>query len=363
MRTFALAAAGLLFLLDFQNLLAYWHGRTLRPAEEAEEDFTVVVPLFGHPRYFTARESLEPMKRSVLVVCEVTPTAMAAYADELEAAGFGVLRVSEQAPSSVSLIRRGFHAIATTYALRLDADTVIDERVGCAVKAFADSGADIASFRIEALDPRSVAGRMQALEYRISMLSRRYRPWLTSGACFIGRTAALRKVYEHHSMWTPGEDIETGRAALALGMRIRHVDYVAYTEVPAGLRSLFRQRVLWWAGNYRHMVVNFDHNILQLPALTAYYVLGVWVSVYFHVWSALTPMNAVHYLPVMLVLCTLVTALANLQVLSAWMLLFPVYAMVQTFILAPLGMVKYARLAYARRDLGRYRFGWLPARG
>ena len=322
----------------------------------------MVVPLLA-TGYFTARESLEPMKRSVLVVCEVTPTAMAAYADELEAAGFGVLEglragaeFSLADPPRLSRDRHHVRAAPGRRHRHRRAHRLCGESVR-------GLRGDIASFRIEALDPRSLAGRMQALEYRISMLSRRYRPWLTSGACFIGRTAALRKVYEHHSMWTPGEDIETGRAALALGMRIRHVDYVAYTEVPAGLRSLFRQRVLWWAGNYRHMVVDFDHNILQLPALTAYYVLGVWVSVYFHVWSAVTPMNAVYYLPVMLVLCTLVTALANLQVLSAWMLLFPVYAMVQTFILAPLGMVKYARLAYARRDLGRHRFGWLPARG
>jgi cellulose synthase/poly-beta-1,6-N-acetylglucosamine synthase-like glycosyltransferase len=259
-----------------------------------------------------------------------------------------------------------FHSVKTTYALRLDADTLIDERIANAVQALAKSGADLASVRVEAYSPSTVPGRIQALEYRMSMLARRYRPWMTSGACFIGRSKSLEQVFDKHSLWSPGEDIETGRVALACRMQIRHVDYVAYTEVPAGWKGLFRQRRLWWAGNFRHMAINFDRNILQLPMLTLYYILGAWVAVYFHVWSALSIGNVVHYMPLVLVMYLLITVVCNLQVLSPWMLVFPLYSLVQTTVLPPLGALLYMRLAWKRRDLGRYRFGWArvrPARG
>ena len=39
----------------------------------------------------------------------------------------------------------------------------------------------------------------------------------------------------HHSLWTPGEDIETGRTALALRMRIHHLDIVVETDAPDNL--------------------------------------------------------------------------------------------------------------------------------
>jgi hypothetical protein len=40
-----------LFLFDFQNLLATWRGRTLGPCARGNDDFTIVVPLYGVPEY------------------------------------------------------------------------------------------------------------------------------------------------------------------------------------------------------------------------------------------------------------------------------------------------------------------------
>jgi cellulose synthase/poly-beta-1,6-N-acetylglucosamine synthase-like glycosyltransferase len=359
MRVFAFSAALLLLAFEFQNLLAWWRGRTLSVAEHSTDDYTIVVPLYGDPRYFSARASLSALRARVLVCCEVSSALMAAFADELERDGFTVLRITDRCPNSASLMRRGVAAVTTTYALRLDADTLIDARIANAVRAFADSGADLASVRVEAAPTCTLAGRLQTLEYRIAMLARRYRPWMTSGACFIGRTEALVRMFDHHSLWSPGEDIETGRVALALRMVIRHVDYVAYTEVPERWRALFAQRLLWWAGNYRHFIVNFDRNVLQLPVLTFYYMLGAWVGVYFHVWSSLSVGTLVALLPALLILYLAVTVVCNLQVLSPWMLIFPLYTLAQTTVMPTLGAVTYARLAYRRRNLGRYRFGWM----
>ena len=36
------------------------------------------------------------------------------------------------------------------------------------------------------------AQKMQALEYRMAMLARHFRPWLTSGACTVAKTEAMR---------------------------------------------------------------------------------------------------------------------------------------------------------------------------
>lgn len=119
--------------------------------------------------------------------------------------------------------------------------------------------------KVEVADPRRLVERLQEVEYRMAMLSRHFRPWLTSGACFIGRRESLRQVMRRHSRWFPGEDLETGRIALALGMRVRHVDIAVQTRAPNTWRRLLRQRRTWWAGSVRHVVVNCDFNALHTP--------------------------------------------------------------------------------------------------
>lgn len=358
MTTLSLVLAALMVAFEFQNLLAWWGGRTLSIDSAAPcEDYTLVVPLYGDPRYFTARESLLALRAHVLVVCEVTPPKLSAYADDLKREGFDVLRVRMPDAGAARLVRLGLLAVPTTYALRLDADTILSEGIERAVGAFAASGADIGSTRVEASAPRSIAAHLQALEYRMAMLSRRFRPWLTSGACFIGRTDSLRLVFTRHSMWTPGEDIETGRVAHALKMKVRHVDYVVRTDVPESFRALFRQRRLWWAGNFRHNIINADRNAVQLPIWTLYNLLCVWAMVYFRVWHNLSLTAVVHGLPLVFVAYTGITIISNLQVLSPWMLVLPLYSFVQTFVMPLAGAAMYVKLARRRGRLGRYRFG------
>ena len=40
----------------------------------------------------------------------------------------------------------------------------------------------------------NAAQKLQALEYRMAMLSRHFRPWLTSGACTVAKTESLRRI-------------------------------------------------------------------------------------------------------------------------------------------------------------------------
>jgi hypothetical protein len=344
-----------LVAFDFQNILSWWHGKLVTPGEEESRDFTIVVPLFGHPRYFAGREAIAPYRENVLVALEVTPPVMQQFADELEAEGWHVCRIESPDPNPALLMKVALPHVTTSYTLRLDADTGIGPGLERIVAAVAAAGADICSTKVEAENPHTTAAKLQALEYRMAMLSRHFRPWLTSGACFIGRTESLKLIFDRHSLWTPGEDIETGRTAHALRMKIRHADFVVTTDVPQTWGALFRQRRLWWAGTFRHWFVNADRNLLHLPVMTGYTVLAVFASVYFKWWSMIDLELLPFELPLLLATYVLVTVVSNLQVRSWWMLVFPVYALTQSMVLPVIGACQYVVLA-RRVGLGRYRF-------
>jgi len=346
-----------LVAFDFQNLLSWWGGRTITPGEESSTDFTIIVPLFGHPRYFDRRAELLRYQPNVLVALEVGTPLMAAFAQQLENEGWRVNRIVMESPNPALLIRACLPAVTTTYTLRLDADTSVGDDIAQAVAAVEAAGADLCSIKCAVANRTNAVTKFQALEYRMAMLARHFRPWLTSGACFLGRTDALIRIMNLHSMWTPGEDIETGRTALALRMRIRHLDIVVETDAPDTWAALFRQRRLWWAGTFRHWWINMDRNLLQLPVLTAYYLAAIWVSLYFKWWTLISLHELVYTMPLVIASYVVVTAISNTQVLSPWMLVFPFYSLVQVLVMPPIGAAYYFVVAWRRRRLGRYGFG------
>jgi cellulose synthase/poly-beta-1,6-N-acetylglucosamine synthase-like glycosyltransferase len=352
-----LAGAICLIAFDFQNLLSWSGGRTIKPGDEKSQDFTIVVPVFGHPRYFVA-ERLVRYRHRVLVAMETGSALMTRFADELEAAGWNVERLVMPDPNPAKLVAAALPAVSTTYTFRLDADTVIGEDVAAAVAAADIAGADLCSIKCAVGNRTNVATKLQALEYRMAMLCRHFRPWLTSGACFLARTDALRQIMARHSGWTPGEDIETGRTALALRMRIRHLDMVVHTDAPDSWSALFHQRRLWWAGAFRHWWINMDRNLLHLPVLTSYYLIAIWLSWYVKWWTTMSPRALISSLPFVYLAYVFVTVMSNLQVASPWMIVFPFYALAQVLVMPPLGALKYFELAWRRRSAGRYRFGY-----
>jgi cellulose synthase/poly-beta-1,6-N-acetylglucosamine synthase-like glycosyltransferase len=352
-----IAFALFLVAFDFQNLLSWWGGRVIKPGTARSRDFTIVVPLFGHPRYFEP-ERLLRYQLHVLVAMEVSPPIMVEFADRLESEGWKVERLHIEDPNPAALVAAALPVVETTYVLRLDADTVVDDKVPATVAAAHADGADLCSIKCAVGNRTNVVTKLQALEYRMAMLARHFRPWLTSGACFLARTESLREIMARHSKWTPGEDIETGRTALALKMRIRHLDMVVETDAPDTWRALVRQRRLWWAGTFRHWWINVDRNILHLPVLTSYYLIAIWASLYFKWWNMLSPSEVIADLPRVYVAYLVVTVVSNLQVASPWMLLFPFYAFAQVLVMPLLGVVKYIEVARRKGRIGRYRFGY-----
>ena len=76
-----LAFAIFLVAFEFQNLLSWGGRRTIKPGLEKSQDFTIVVPVFGHPRYFEG-ERLLRYRHRVLVAMEISAPLMAGFADE-----------------------------------------------------------------------------------------------------------------------------------------------------------------------------------------------------------------------------------------------------------------------------------------
>jgi hypothetical protein len=84
-------------------------------ARRLSSNFTIVVPLFGHPRYFEGRSALLPYQQNVLVALEASSSLMATFAIELEQEGWRVERLHVARPNT----RRSlFEELALRRALR-----------------------------------------------------------------------------------------------------------------------------------------------------------------------------------------------------------------------------------------------------
>jgi len=345
----SLALILLLVLLDMQNLFA---GRraVVRASDMSSDDYTIVVPLYGHPRYFANRAALEPDRARVLLAVDTSAAVMHTFADELESDGWRVHRTAETRSLS-ALLASALSTVTTAWTIRLDGDAAFADRPGTAIAAAAASSADFFSVKVVPSRARRLVEKLQTVEYAAAMLGRHHRPWLTSGACMLARTDAFATVLTHHSQWFLGEDIETGLIARRLGLRVAHLDVRVHTDVPDSWRALCRQRRGWWAGCFRQTWINLDH-CADDPISLVYRVGLVWLLLYGKLHALAT---AGRLLPVVILLYTAVLVVSNWSVRSRWMILYPYYALAQALVLPALGVVEYARVAYASGSLGRYR--------
>lgn len=352
-----LASVGILVILfDAQNALARWRRHVVDVIRETtSDDFTLCITIYGDPRYFCQREWLAQYQPNVLVIAQDIPEE---FLTQLRADGWRVLRVRLPIASPPAMIREAIDRgeVRTTWAVRLDADTISRGDVRQVIATLERSGADVASVKTHVLNAgESVWTHLQQQEYRMSMLGRHNRPWCLSGAFFIARTELLRRIYHRHSCWFFGEDSETGIVARRMRARIVHLDFEVLTEAPATLRALLRQRRGWWAGSFRQSWINFPH-MIRYPLWLTYNCLLVWLML---AGKALDLSKMTVVLPVIYVAYVAITAVANWPVRSEWMLVYPLYAMAQAIIMPPVGLVHYIGQAIRYRTADRYRMPYL----
>ena len=355
----ALVLLGVLVSLDMQNLASRW-GRVISLGKESSDDYTLIVPIFGDPRYFRNGDYLRGFRDRTLLAVNADSPKMRRFVEELRRDGWRVhaSRLTGRV-SCPQIVLDALRSVDTEYVIRIDGDTVSYEDPGRAVAAARAAGADLCSVKITVSRRETLIEKLQAVEYDMSMLGRHNRAWMTSGACMIARTSALRGILSAHSFWFPGEDIETGVIAKHFRLAVRHLDMRFYTDAPETFRAWLRQRMMWWSGSFRMAFVNADQT-MRFPLTFAYTVCVVWL-----LWSAkwhelVDPRHVAAILPFVLLLYTGVCYLSNWSVRSRWMVLYPYYALFQALVLPPLGACYYLWLWYRRGSLappGRYRIG------
>ncbi|HVE80928.1 MAG TPA: glycosyltransferase family 2 protein [Candidatus Dormibacteraeota bacterium] len=335
-----------LVLFDMQNLAIYLK-RKLPIGANPSSDFTILVPIFGHSKYLANLWYLERYKANTVIVLNTTTPELQQFASELEGQDWRVHHTAFAGKiSPADMLKAGLGAVQTTYALRMDGDSYTKDDLALAVGAMEDSGKDLCSVRVLPSRRKTLAEKMQGVEYDVAMQGRRLRPWFTSGACILGRTEALRHIMNHHSQWFFGEDIEVGMVAKHFRMKVGHIDMPVYTDVPETFRALAKQRRGWWAGHFRHSIINMEH-LLHYPVDMAYRLVLIYLLLATKWWEGLA-----HYwlLPIIMFLYIFITLLANWPVRSRWMALFPPYALCQTLFFPVLGMFYFFQV---RRQTGR----------
>lgn len=348
----AAVAIPLLALLDAENI-----ATPFRPAlalgRERSDDFTILVPLYGHAGYFRNAGYLRRHRDNATLVVNTGTAAMRRFAKSQKRAGWRVVRVPVAAAHSpMDMLAVALDHVDTGYVIRLDGDTWTDEDVGRAIAAMRREDVDLCSAKVVPDRRETLAERMQGVEYDLAMRGRHHRPWMTSGAITLARTDALRAIMRHHSNYFYGEDLEVGKIAKCLGMRVAHVDLTVFTEVPATFPELVRQRTGWWCGSFRSAFVNIDKNV-RFPVYWTYNLVLVWLLLTGKLISGVSDYKLV---PAVILIYTGLIVVCNWPVRSPWMVLFPYYSLAQVLVMPALGVARYITLLRATGHWGRYRY-------
>ncbi len=347
-----------LSLIDLQILLSYAR-KPLNVSDESIGDYTVLVPLYNSPKYFKNKAFTDTIKDRTILCISTSNAEMDEFADEMEKDGYGVYRIKENPQSpwhvlrlalnpQLILLQKALPLVPTRYLVFLDGDTVPQQDLGRACAAIDSAGYDLASVDVVPSRVDSSIAKLQRIEYYLAMRTRRFRPWLTSGACIVGRTETMRLVMDNHTMFFYGGDIEIGKQGKTVG-RVCHLSFTVSTEVPSSFAGWFKQRRGWWAGAFRLGIVNFDKN-LSSPLWMFYGSVIIWGLLGLRWFDAVQHW---YILGVLFVLYWPLNLAVGWQVRSRWLLVYPLYAFFQSLALPPFGLVRYVRHALKTKNAGR----------
>ena len=341
------------------------HSRPAAAVESPAPDFTIMVPIYGDVKYLENIDYLDQYGNQVLLATSSTQSAefYAALHDIADRHGFRVF--SDTAlPSAAELqqpgkravggtlrdliVRDAHQVIDTDYVVCIDADTRTVLPLDLLVREFIAKDLDLASIRLEASNNDTVLARLQAHEYAMAMRLRLIMPWMISGACHIARSDVHRTLMNRHSLFFQGNDVELGLMAVELGYRVGHIPFRVPTTVPSHFTGWWRQRRAWAGGEFRLMAVNLrlsaKHPFLYLYGLVI--IFGMlplrWYYLTHPGWSP-AMMIAAYYA---------VITVVNWRTRDRCLLIYPLYALLYSLVLVPLGIYSYARMAIRYRNAG-----------
>ncbi|WP_330270189.1 glycosyltransferase [Lentzea sp. NBC_00516] len=266
----AIAIAALLGLLRtlMQLGLAHTDRRLRRESEDEPPPWfappvSVVVPAFNEVlnivatvRSIAGNNHLADVE--VIVVDDGSTDGTADVAEELDLPGVTVIRQTNQGkPAALNAgIREATHDVLVL----VDGDTIFEpDTVGQLVQPFADNGVGAVSGNAKVGNRQGLLGRWQHLEYCAgSNLDRQILHALrciptVPGAVGAFRRAALVDV-GGVSDDTLAEDTDLTMAVTRAGWRVAYrPEAKAWTEAPATVHGLFKQRYRWSYGTFQAM--------------------------------------------------------------------------------------------------------------
>jgi cellulose synthase/poly-beta-1,6-N-acetylglucosamine synthase-like glycosyltransferase len=162
---------------------------------------------------------------------------------------------------------------------------------------------------------------------------------------------------ERHSMFFQGNDVEVGLLGDRMGYRVGHVAYEVATEVPDRLEPWWRQRYAWSGGEWRLAITNVKFAVFH--PFFFFYATIVMIAMCPFRWYSLIVSPWV-----LLLMYALYLVLISILVWRSWTwlcLLYPLYTLVNSLIMVPLGAVSYVQMSVQHHNWGRIRFNPGPA--
>ena len=357
----------LVVLIDLLTQLSSFRASrnlvSITATTQRSTDYTLIVPIYGNISFLENVKYLSQYGSKVLLVTSAGETqefndALRKVADEHNFRIYvspkpnhstdGKARRQVGGTLRDTIVRNAHEVIDSEYVVCIDADTVTDVSIDYLVGAAAEANFDAASVELTAANRDTLLARLQGHEYAMAMRMRRLMPWLLSGGCHVLRSRVHRDLMNRHSLFFQGNDVELGLLAKTRGYRVGHVIFSVPTTVPAGVKAWYRQRKAWGGGEFRLMIVN-AHMSIRHPWLYLYGGIIVillmpfrWLYVVHATWPLLA---------LLLLYLGLVTGV-NWRRKDHALLIYPLYSLVYTLVMVPIGVFTYFRMAVKHRNYG-----------
>jgi cellulose synthase/poly-beta-1,6-N-acetylglucosamine synthase-like glycosyltransferase/peptidoglycan/xylan/chitin deacetylase (PgdA/CDA1 family) len=248
--------AGLRLLLVLATAAVHVRRARRGPGRPVREPVTVIVPAYNEAAGIEAtvrsiRASRHPVE--VIVVDDGSTDATSDIVMSLRLPGVRLIRQTNAGKAAA--LNTGLAAARTELVVMVDGDTVVEpDTVGLLAAHFADPTVGAVSGNAKVGNRRGLLGRWQHIEYVIGFnLDRRMYDVLACMPTVPGAVGAFRRsavlaaggVGED----TLAEDTDLTMALERAGWRVTYEERaVAWTEAPASLGQLWKQRYRWCYG-------------------------------------------------------------------------------------------------------------------